>query len=133
MCPGIDGAIRCVSFQAVFVHVRDGLSAAVVRIVEFAGQKKSYKSHEIDKECQVRIQFTHVGQRLAFRHGDKLQGFALAGADKEFHWADAVIDRDTVVVSSPKVPAPKAVRYAWSGYPAWANLFNKDVPMSCAL
>ena len=84
-----------------------------------------YKSHTIEGS-KVRVQFTHVGQGLAFRHSDKLQGFALAGADKELHWADAVIDGDTVVVSSPKAPAPVAVRYAWSGYPAWANLFNKD-------
>jgi sialate O-acetylesterase len=84
-----------------------------------------YKSHAVEGG-KVRIQFTHVGQGLAFRHGDKLQGFALAAADKQFHWADAEIDGDTVVVSSPKVPAPQAVRYGWSGYPAWANLFNKD-------
>jgi sialate O-acetylesterase len=84
-----------------------------------------YKSHTVEGS-KVRVQFTHVGQGLAFRHGDKLQGFALAGADKELHWADAEIDGDTVVVSSPKVAAPEVVRYAWSGYPAWANLFNKD-------
>ena len=70
--------------------------------------------------------FTHVGQGLAFRHGEKLQGFMIAGEDKQFVWADAVIDGDTVAVSSQQVQKPVAVRYAWSGRHPWANLFNKD-------
>ena len=41
-------------------------------------------------------------------------------------WADAVIDGDTVVVSSDKVAKPVAVRYAWASDHPWANLFNKD-------
>jgi sialate O-acetylesterase len=103
---------------------RVALGGVYGRKVEIYGPV--YKSHAVDAAGKVRIQFTHVGQGLAFPHGDKLQGFALAGADKQFHWADAAIDGDTVVVSSPKVAAPEAVRYAWAGYPAWANLFNKD-------
>jgi sialate O-acetylesterase len=75
---------------------------------------------------KVRIKFTHTGQGLVFSHGDKLQGFAVAGDNKVFHWADAVIDGDTVVVSSPKVAKPVAVRYAWGTEHPWANLFNKD-------
>jgi sialate O-acetylesterase len=74
----------------------------------------------------VRIRFTHVGRGLAARHADRLQGFIVAGADRRFHWADARIDGDTVVVSSPKVPAPAAVRYAWAPRFPWANLFNED-------
>jgi sialate O-acetylesterase len=62
------------------------------------------------------------------RHSDKLQGFAIAGDDKVFHWADAKIDGDTVIVSSPEVAKPTAVRYAWGpvNNRTWANLFNKD-------
>ncbi len=52
-------------------------------------------------------------------------GFVLCGADKKFVAADAVISGDTVVVSSPAVSAPLAVRYAWQGCPQ-ANLYNKD-------
>ena len=59
-------------------------------------------------------------------HGDKLQGFMIAGADRKFHWADAVIDGQTVVVSSAAVPQPEAVRYAWAAAFPWANLFNQD-------
>ena len=56
----------------------------------------------------------------------KLQGFALAGKDRQFVWADAVIVADTVVVSSDKVTEPAFVRYAWAQQHPWANLFNKD-------
>jgi sialate O-acetylesterase len=42
-----------------------------------------------------------------------------------WRWADAVIDGDTVVVSSPDVPAPVAVRYAYAANPAAANLYNR--------
>lgn len=72
---------------------------------------------------KVRIFYTHVGKGLTVPANQKLQGFAIAGADKKFQWADAVIDGDTVVLSSPAVPAPVAARY-WPF--AWANLFNRD-------
>ena len=84
-----------------------------------------YQSHKIEGG-KARVSFTHVGQGLAYRHGEKPQGFALAGEDKVFHWADAVIDGDTVVVSSDKVSEPVAVRYGWGREHSWANLFNKD-------
>lgn len=84
-----------------------------------------YASHTIEGD-KVRIKFTHIGEGLAARHADKLQGFAIAGDDQNFVWADAVIDGDTVVVSSPKVPKPASVRYAWDYTRTWANLFNKN-------
>jgi len=84
-----------------------------------------YASHRVERN-KIRISFTHVGQGLTFRHADTLQGFAIAGEDGVFHWADAVIDGATVVVSSSEVPSPVAVRYAWARTAPWANLFNKD-------
>jgi sialate O-acetylesterase len=84
-----------------------------------------YESHQIEGS-KVRVKFTHVGQGLSARHSEKLQGFAIAGDDKVFHWADAVIDGDAVVLSSAAVSKPAAVRYAWGGNHPWANLFNKD-------
>ena len=84
-----------------------------------------YQSHKIDGN-KVRIGFSHVGEGLVFRGGDRLQGFALAGDDKQYAWADAVIDGNEVVVSSDKIAKPVAIRYAWSGRHPWANLFNKD-------
>lgn len=84
-----------------------------------------YASHEAEGN-KVRVKFTHVGQGLAFKNGDKLQGFAIAGEDKKFYWADATIDGETVVLACKDVAKPVAVRYAWSQSHPWANLFNKD-------
>lgn len=56
----------------------------------------------------------------------KLARFAIAGADKKWFWADAVIKGDKVIVSSPKVKKPVAVRYAYSTNPLGANLYNKE-------
>ena len=53
----------------------------------------------------------------------KLTGFQIAGQDKKFYWADAVIRGKTVVVRSPNVPKPASVRYGWSDYPV-VNLYN---------
>ncbi|MBK8091086.1 MAG: hypothetical protein IPK32_03565 [Verrucomicrobiaceae bacterium] len=91
--------------------------------IEFSGPL--YASHETVGD-KVRVKFTHVGQGLAARHSDKLQGFLIAGADKKFVWADATIEGDTVLVSSAAVSTPAAVRYAWSSNAPWANLFNQD-------
>jgi sialate O-acetylesterase len=57
--------------------------------------------------------------------GARLERFAIAGNDRQWHWANATIDGDTVTVSSPQVPAPVAVRYAFSSNPAGANLYNR--------
>ena len=57
----------------------------------------------------------------------KLRGFAVAGADRKWHWADAVIDGKDVVVSSSEVAAPVAVRYAFRANPMGdCNLYNKE-------
>lgn len=74
---------------------------------------------------EVRVRFTHIGSGLEASGGGALQGFAIAGADHRFHWADARIEGDTVMVSSREVPDPVAVRYAWGDSPQ-CNLFNKD-------
>ena len=100
-----------------------GLGMTYGKPVEYYGP--IYSSHTIEGN-KVRIKFTHVGQGLTWRHGEKLQGFAIAGDDKNFVWADAEIDGDSVVVSSPDITKPASVRYAWAGKRPWANLFNKD-------
>jgi sialate O-acetylesterase len=70
----------------------------------------------------IRLKFKHTNDGLVAKDG-ALQGFAIAGEDRKFVWADARIDGDTVVVSSPAVTTPVAVRYAWANNPA-ANLYN---------
>ena len=81
--------------------------------------------NELPKGEKVRLYFKHTGGGLMIKPGDeKLTGFVIAGTDKNFVFADAVIEGDTIVVSSPEVPLPKYVRYGWAWNPN-VNLFNK--------
>jgi sialate O-acetylesterase len=70
----------------------------------------------------VRLHFAHTDGGLVVK-GAKLEEFAIAGEDRKWYWADARIEGDTIIVSSPWVPNPKEVRYAWQSNPA-ATLFN---------
>ncbi|MGD0387533.1 MAG: sialate O-acetylesterase [Tepidisphaeraceae bacterium] len=70
----------------------------------------------------IRLHFDHTDGGLVAK-GDKLEEFSVAGADHQWHWAVAKLDVDTVIVSSPMVPDPKAARYAWQANPV-ATLFN---------
>jgi sialate O-acetylesterase len=54
----------------------------------------------------------------------ELQGFAIAGADKKWVWAQAKIEGSEVIVSSDQVPTPVAVRYGWANNPE-CNLYSK--------
>ncbi|MBN2594485.1 MAG: hypothetical protein JXA81_13335, partial [Sedimentisphaerales bacterium] len=88
-----------------------------------------YKSMKVDGNSIV-LSFDHAGGGLVAKGGEELKGFAIAGKDKKFIWADARINGDTVIVSSDKVSAPAAVRYAWADNPI-CNLYNaKGLPAS---
>lgn len=89
--------------------------------VEWSGPE--YKSMAVNGKA-IRIEFNHVGGGL-MANGETLTGFAIAGEDRKFVWANAVIEGDSVVVSSPKVTNPVAVRYAWDINPV-CDLFNRD-------
>jgi len=56
--------------------------------------------------------------------GGPVKGFAIAGSDGKFVWADAVINGNKVILSSPEVKVPRAVRYGWANNPE-VNLYNK--------
>lgn len=71
------------------------------------------------------LRFTQTGGGLAAKGGGTLKGFAIAGSDGKWVWADAVIQGKTVVVSSPSVPKPTQARYAWADNPV-QNLFNVE-------
>lgn len=75
-----------------------------------------YKAMTVEGN-KIRLTFDHVNGGLVAKGGEKLKGFAVAGVDQKFYWADAVIDGATVVMSSPQVPQPVAVRYAWAANP----------------
>jgi sialate O-acetylesterase len=80
-----------------------------------------FQSFSIDGD-KVRIRFGHSGG-FKTSDGQAPKGFAIAGADRKFIWADARIDGETIVVSSHNVPSPVAVRYAWADNPS-VNLYN---------
>ena len=75
---------------------------------------------------KAELTFSNVGSGLAAKGGDKLNQFAVAGADKKFVWAKANIKGNKVIVWSPEVKNPVAVRYAWADNPEGANLYNKE-------
>ena len=72
------------------------------------------------------LTFDHAGSGLMTMDGGPLKHFAIAGADKNFVWAKARIDKKRVVVWADGVKKPVAVRYAWADNPQGANLYNKE-------
>ncbi len=83
-----------------------------------------YKAMRIEAGRAV-LSFDHIGRGLTAA-GGKLSGFTIAGADGAFVPAGAEIrEGREVVVSSPQVPEPKAVRYGWSNWMV-ASLFNSE-------
>ncbi|HRK33246.1 MAG TPA: sialate O-acetylesterase [Candidatus Hydrogenedentes bacterium] len=72
---------------------------------------------------EARARFTHA-EGLTTRDGKPVRGFAIAGADAVFHWAEARIEGDTIVLSNKSVPQPVHIRYAWANNPGGANLVN---------
>ncbi len=84
----------------------------------------AFKTMKIEGD-KIRIYFDNIGGGLATKDGKAPNVFAIAGKDGKFVWADAVIDGNTVVVSSPEVPAPANVQYAWVKFRPDLNLVNK--------
>jgi sialate O-acetylesterase len=84
-----------------------------------------FESMEI-KERQVIISFTNTGSGLTTVNGQALTGFAIAGPDKKFVWANARIEKDKIIVWKDSITGPVAVRYAWANNPERANLYNKE-------
>ncbi len=74
---------------------------------------------------RVRISFTGTGSGLSAKDGREITGFAIAGNDRKFHWAKAVIEGNEVVVYCNEVSEPVAVRYAWADNPE-CNLVNSE-------
>ncbi len=70
----------------------------------------------------IKLEFDHVQDGLVAR-GGALKGFAIAGADQKFVWADARIEGGMVIVSAAGVDAPVAVRYGWANNPE-CTLYN---------
>jgi sialate O-acetylesterase len=87
--------------------------------IEFSGPV--YESMKVEGNT-IRVNFSHADGLVA-RDGS-LKWFEIAGADGKFVPAAAKIDGSTVIVSSPEISAPVAVRYAWVNFPDGGHLYN---------
>nr|HPO09082.1 9-O-acetylesterase [bacterium] len=83
-----------------------------------------YRDMRIENNA-IRIRFDSIGGGLKTTDGESPKGFAIAGSDRTFVWADTRIENDTVVVSGSPITRPVAVRYAWSNNPP-ANFCNAE-------
>jgi sialate O-acetylesterase len=83
-----------------------------------------FKSME-KKDNKLILSFTDVGKGLLAKDNNTLKGFAIAGSDGNFVWANATIEGNKIVVWNDAVSSPVKVRYAWADNPE-ANLYNKE-------
>ncbi|HVF41859.1 MAG TPA: sialate O-acetylesterase [Pyrinomonadaceae bacterium] len=105
-----------------------GARLALVALANVYGRKleysgPAYKGMKVEGG-RARLSFDHAGGGLVAGGGGPLKGFAVAGDDRRFHRADATIEGETVIVSSPDVKRPTAVRYGWADNPD-CNLYNR--------
>lgn len=111
-----------------------GRRLALIALAKTYGRQIAYagpvfKSYKIEED-KVTLDFDHIEGGLKANDGKPLNGFAVAGADKVFHWAQATITGNQIVVSSTEVPKPLAVRYGWANNPE-CNLYNQaNLPAS---
>jgi sialate O-acetylesterase len=89
---------------------------------DLQAQSPIYMQHKIEGS-KVRIIFKETGLGLKTSDGEQVKGFAIAGADGNFQWAEGSVDGSSVIVSASGVTKPIAVRYAWSDNPE-CNLIN---------
>jgi len=117
--------------EAGYIHPRNkqdvgkrlalwALAAVYKKPVEFSGPV--FKSMQMENNHMI-LSFTHAEKGLVATNNTDVEGFAIAGEDSVFHWAQAVIKHNQVIVWSEKVREPIAVRYAWADNPA-CNLYN---------
>lgn len=83
-----------------------------------------YESHRVRGKT-IRLAFTELGSGLTTNDGQPPSHFTIAGADRKFVEAEARIDGDSIVVQSPAVTKPVAVRYGW-GSADMPNLCNEE-------
>lgn len=87
-------------------------------------QGPTYASMEV-KGDRVQLHFNNFGSRLVSYYNEPLTGFAIAGEDRQWHWANAkIVDADTVEVWHPEIKKPLAVRYNWANNPQ-GTLYNE--------
>jgi len=85
------------------------------------GSGPHFTHHTVKGEQLIHNSKTNESALTTARPGP-LDSFAIAGANQTWHWADATIKGDTIILSSPEVPQPVAARYAWAMNPSQRNL-----------
>jgi len=104
-----------------------GRRLALIALAKTYGKKVVHSGPVLNAQqvvgstVQLRFNFAEGGLESK---GGELTGFAIAGPDQKFYWAKAVIKDNEIYLSSPDVPNPVAVRYAWADNPK-SNLYNK--------
>ena len=104
---------------------------AAIALNNVYGKKQIYsgptfKSQEI-KGNQIILTFDNIGSGLSTPDkSENVKGFEIAGADKVFHSAKAIIKDNKIIVSSDEVKNPVAVHYGWADDDTEINLFNKE-------
>lgn len=138
--PNVGTAVSLDTGDAINLHPKDkrpiGLRLAYLALKgtyekNFVDRGPWYCSHDI-RGNEVILHFDSIGSGLRSGRSGALDAFAIAGEDRNFVWADANFEGDTIVVSSPLVENPVAVRYAWADNPSRRNLlYNKEgIPAS---
>ena len=108
-----------------------GLRLSAIALNNIYGKKRvfsgpMYKSMEV-KGNEIILTFNNTGTGLsASDNSENVKGFEIAGTDKVFHSAKAIIKNNKVIVSSENVPNPVAVHYGWADDDTEINLFNKE-------
>lgn len=92
--------------------------------IEYSGPQYVFSRNEGNR---IRLFFAHAKGMKIGRGDSELKGFVIAGPDRKFYWAKAVIAADgrSIEVSSDNVKFPVAVRYGWANNP-YCNLYNSD-------
>jgi sialate O-acetylesterase len=98
---------------------------------DFVDYGPRYKTQTVQGN-QIVLEFDSIGGGMVPARSGRLDAFAIAGEDQVWNRADAEINGNRVVVSSPQVSKPVAVRYAWGMNPSQRNLlYNKEgIPAS---
>jgi len=103
-----------------------GERLAFCALSQHYGQKIPFSGPSLAKverlPGSIKLHFDHTDGGLVVK-SEKLAEFSVAGEDKKWYWAEARLEGNTIIVSSPSVPSPKEVRYAWQANPV-ATLFN---------
>ena len=94
--------------------------------IEYSGPV--YKGYKMEASA-IHLSFDHTTGGLTTSDGKRVRGFAVAGPDHKFYWADARIEGNEIVVSSSKVKLPVAVRYAWADNPDCNVVNGEGLPM----